>query len=417
MSKIEQLIQQLCPEGVEYKKLHELTTWDKRFNGVDKSMQPKTISYPYLLAKDLKSLEVENGDVRLLETGISKDLKWTTEEVAGDYVCEGEIVAIPWGGTPNVKYYKGKFVTADNRIATANDKSILSNKYLYYWMANNIDTIAKLYRGAGIQHPSMAGVLNLSIPLPPLPVQQEIVRILDTFTELEAELETELEAELEARKKQYEYYRDTLLSFEHDDPEVEWKRLGEVCEMRNGYTPSKSKPEYWEDGNIPWFRMEDIRTNGRILSDSILHITTEGVKGKGLFPANSIILATTATIGEHALIIVDSLANQRFTNLSIRKSLESEIDIKFFFYYMFIVDEWCKNNTNPGTFASVDTKKLANVLIPLPPLSVQQEIVRILDKFEALTSDLQSGLPAEIEARRKQYEYYRDRLLTFKVKN
>ena len=190
---------------------------------------------------------------------------------------------------------------------------------------------------------------------------------------------------------------------------VEYKRLGEVCEMRNGYTPSKSKPEYWEDGNIPWFRMEDIRTNGRILSDSIQHITTEGVKGKGLFPANSIILATTATIGEHALIIVDSLANQRFTNLSIRKSLESEIDIKFFFYYMFIVDEWCKNNTNPGTFASVDTKKLANVLIPLPPLPVQQEIVRILDAFTQLEAELE----AELEARKKQYAYYRDTLLSF----
>ena len=213
MSKIEQLIQQLCPEGVEYKKLHELTTWDKRFNGVDKSMQPKTISYPYLLAKDLKSLEVENGDVRLLETGISKDLKWTTEEVAGDYVCEGEIVAIPWGGTPNVKYYKGKFVTADNRIATSNNTSILSNKYLYYWMANNIDTIAKLYRGAGIQHPSMAGVLNLSIPLPPLPVQQEIVRILDKFEALTTDLQSGLPAEIEARRKQYEYYRDRLLTF------------------------------------------------------------------------------------------------------------------------------------------------------------------------------------------------------------
>lgn len=97
--------------------------------------------------------------------------------------------------------------------------------------------------------------------------------------------------------------------------------MGEIFEMRNGYTPSKSNNSFWDNGTIPWFRMEDIRENGRILSDAIQHITPEAVKGKGLFEANTFILATTATIGEHALIIADSLANQRFTNLKVRKSL------------------------------------------------------------------------------------------------
>ena len=87
-----------------------------------------------------------------------------------------------------------------------------------------------------------------------------------------------------------------------DNQPVEWKKLGEVFITRNGYTPSKSNPEYWEGGTIPWYRMEDIRENGRILSDALQHITPKGVKGNGLFKANSIILATSATIGEHALI-------------------------------------------------------------------------------------------------------------------
>lgn len=95
---------------------------------------------------------------------------------------------------------------------------------------------------------------------------------------------------------------------------VEFMRMDEVFEMRNGYTPSKANDRYWNNGTIPWFRMEDIRQNGRILSDSIQHITKEAVKGGRLFPANSFIIATTATIGEHALVIADSLANQRFTN-------------------------------------------------------------------------------------------------------
>lgn len=192
--------------------------------------------------------------------------------------------------------------------------------------------------------------------------------------------------------------------------------MSEIFEIKNGYTPSKAKPEYWTNGTIPWFRMEDIRTNGRILEDSIQHITPEAVKGGRLFPANSIILATTATIGEHALIIADSLANQRFTNLSIRKSLADELDMKFFFYYMFIVDEWCKNNTNTSGFESVDMVKFKKLQIPIPPMKEQQRIVTILNKFETLVNDISEGLPAEIAARRQQYEYYRDKLLTFKRK-
>ena len=97
-----------------------------------------------------------------------------------------------------------------------------------------------------------------------------------------------------------------------DNQPVEWKKLGEVFITRNGYTPSKSNPEYWEGGTIPWYRMEDIRENGRILSDALQHITPKGVKGNGLFKANSIILATSATIGEHALITTEALANQTF---------------------------------------------------------------------------------------------------------
>lgn len=192
--------------------------------------------------------------------------------------------------------------------------------------------------------------------------------------------------------------------------------MSEIFEIKNGYTPSKAKPEYWTNGTIPWFRMEDIRTNGRILEDSIQHITPEAVKGGRLFPANSIILATTATIGEHALIIADSLANQQFTNLSIRKSLADELDMKFFFYYMFIVDEWCKNNTNTSGFESVDMVKFKKLQIPIPPMKEQQRIVAILDKFETLVNDISEGLPAEIATRRQQYEYYRDKLLTFKRK-
>lgn len=156
-----------------------------------------------------------------------------------------------------------------------------------------------------------------------------------------------------------------------------------IFEIRNGYTPSKSNPEYWEGGTIPWFRMEDIRTNGHVLSDSIQHITPLGVKGSGLFPAYSIIVATTATIGEHALIIVDSLANQRFTFLTKRKSFEDKLDMLYFHYYMFIIDEWCKKNTNAGGLLSVNMDSFKKLTIPYPPsLSEQRKIAECFVSFD-----------------------------------
>lgn len=190
---------------------------------------------------------------------------------------------------------------------------------------------------------------------------------------------------------------------------VEWKTLGEVFHTRNGYTPSKTNDDFWKGGTIPWFRMDDIRASGRILNDSTLHITPQAVKKNGLFKANSIILATSATVGEHAFLQQDSLANQRFTNFEIRDSLKGQLLPKFVFYYFFLVDEWCKQHLVIGNFPSVDVQQLISLPFPIPPLRVQARIVEILDKFTQLEAELQ----AELEARRKQYAYYRDQLLNF----
>lgn len=192
--------------------------------------------------------------------------------------------------------------------------------------------------------------------------------------------------------------------------------MSEVFNLKNGYTPSKSRSEYWNNGTIPWFRMEDIRAKGRVLSDSIQHVTESAVKGGKLFPANAIILATSATIGEHALITVPSLANQRFTYITLKEEYRKMLNMKFVFYFFFRIDEWCKNNLNTSSFASVDIDKLKKLKFPIPSLEEQQRIVSILDRFDKLCNDVSEGLPAEINARQKQYEYYRDKLLTFKEK-
>ncbi|EJB14416.1 type I restriction enzyme, S subunit [Helicobacter pylori CPY1962] len=190
---------------------------------------------------------------------------------------------------------------------------------------------------------------------------------------------------------------------------VEFKTLEEVFEIKNGYTPSKNNPEFWEKGTIPWFRMEDIRENGRILKDSIQHITPKALKNKKLFPKNSIIISTTATIGEHALLIVDSLANQRFTFLSKKVNCGIALDMKFFFINVSF-GGMVQKNTNVSGFASVDMTAFKKYKFPIPPLEIQQEIVKTLDAFTELNTELNT----ELKARKKQYQYYQNMLLDFK---
>ena len=160
----------------------------------------------------------------------------------------------------------------------------------------------------------------------------------------------------------------------------EWtaETIDELFELRNGYTPSKNNLDFWNNGTIPWFRMEDIRLNGGVLKDAIQHITPEAVKGSGLFEPYSIILATTATIGEHAMLIADSLANQRFTNFKIRKSLTYKYNPYYLYYYFFKIDKWCLKNTNAGGLLSVDIPSLKRQKLYSPSVEEQNKIAKLL---------------------------------------
>ena len=297
---------------------------------------------------------------------------------------------------------KGRFnITNVCGLIDIKDQRLLQD-YLYYWLS----LIAKSYVQEGMGNPKlMSNVASIIlVPIPSLSEQQRIVSILDTFTSSISNLKQQIEE----RRKQYEYERDLLLDLEGKEG-VEMKKLGEVFDTRNGYTPSTKNPDFWEEGTIPWFKMEDIRDNGRVLGDSNLHITPKAIKGKGLFKANSIILATSATIGEHALITVEHLSNQRFTNFYPKKKFEGLINMKFVYYYMYLIDEWCKQHINQGGFASVDMNGLFSMDFPLLSLQAQSRIVSILDTFEQSISNLEE----QLAMREKQYEYYRNQLLTF----
>lgn len=229
-----------------------------------------------------------------------------------------------------------------------------------------------------------------SIKIPSLPEQQKIASCLTEMDNLISAQGQRVEALKEKKKGLMQQLfpqngeSTPRLRFPGFEGEWDTPTIAEVFEIRNGYTPSKRVAEYWEGGTIPWFRMEDIRENGGILVDSIQHITRDAVKGSGLFKKNSIIVATTATIGVHAMLIADSLANQQFSNFSIRESLINKYSPKFVYYAFFGIDEWCKKNTNAGGLLSVNMPALLKQVFFTPTFTEQQTIASFLSELDNL---------------------------------
>lgn len=381
MSKLDELIAKLCPNGVAFKELKQVL---KIRNG-----------------KDYKHLS--EGNIPVYGSG-------GVMTYVNEYAYDKPSVLIPRKGSIDKLYYVDiPFWTVDTIFYTEINTNIIEPKYVFYVLQKM--HLEKLNTAGGVPSLTQSLLNSVKLPVPPLEVQREIVRMLDNFTFLTAELT----AELTARRKQYEHYRNDNLSF---GKETDWRTIGEIFDIRNGYTPSKKIPEYWENGSIPWFRLEDIRTNGRVLYDAIQHVHISGIKKSGLFKKDSIMIATTATLGEHAIIKTDYMTNQQLTNLTINDDYRDRMLPKFAFYYFYIIDELCKSVANySGGIPIVDQNKFRLLPFPVPSIEKQEEIVALLDKFDSLCNDISIGLPAEIAARQKQYEYYRDKLLTFKELN
>lgn len=404
---------------VEWKALWEVTTWDKRFNSVDRKKQPQVDNYQYLLAADLFKLAQNNGDVFLLSTG--ERTGWTTKELAGSYLREGEVISIPWGKSRPVKdvlkYYKGHFVTADNRIATSSNTDILLNKFLFYWLQFQSQVIDSFYRGSGIKHPNMAAVLDMRIPIPPLNLQNEIVRILDKLSELSTELLNNLKTELNARKQQYCFYRDEMFGFKGEL--VECKSLSEIGEFQRG--KRFVKDDMILEG-IPCIHYGEMYTYyGTWANKSKSFLSEELVKSKNLRIAERgdvVIVAAgetiedigmgTAWLGNEGVVIHDACF-----------SFRSPLNPKYVAYYTRTKQfhDQIKKHISSGKISAINARGLEKVLIPVPSPEEQERIVTILDKFDILTNSIREGLPKEIELRKKQYEYYRDLLLTFPKHN
>lgn len=372
MSQLQILIQTLCPEGVEYKTLETVCELSRG----------KVYSKTYIAANAgnypvYSSQTANNGELGRISTYDydGEYLTWTTD---GAYA-----------GT--IFHRKGKFsITNVCGLIAIKSPDILNIRFLYYWLS--IKAQEYVYRGMGNPKLMSNQMATIEIPMPPLTVQEEIVRILDLFTNLAAELQ----AELQARQKQYEHYRNKLLTFEKDAEGMEWKRLPDICEnldrRRKPVTASNRTfgpyPYYGASGIVDY-------VSSYIFDGNYLLISEDGANLLARNTPIAFSISGKNWVNNHAHVL-------KFQNMFTQKYIE---------YYINMID--VSQYVSGGAQPKLNQENLNKILIPIPPLPEQQRIVSILDKFETLVNDLSQGLPAEIAAVQEQYEYYRNKLLLF----
>lgn len=395
MSKIFELIEELCPDGVAYKPLGEIAEL-VRGNGMPKTdfidsgvgaihygqiytwygvWTDKVISF-VPEEKAVKLVKVNTGDIIITNTSenledVCKAVAWLGED---DIVTGGHATVIRH--TQNPKYLSYYFQSVEFQRA----------KKKFAFGAKVIDVSAK-------------NLAKIEIPVPPLEVQEEIVRILDKFTLLEAELE----AELEARAKQYAFYQGSLMNFSQSDNlcvNFQWRTLAEVSSKISA------------GGDVP----ADCNKGQKGPSDLLPYpVYSNGVAGKDLygFSAGYKVESKAVTVSARGTIGYHTIREPFFTPIVRLITIvpdERIVSCEFLNYILNITDI----SSSGGSIPQLTVPVLKEIKIPVPPLDEQRRIVEVLDRFDALVNDISSGLPAEIAARRKQYEYYRDKLLTFK---
>ena len=328
------------------------------------------------------------------------------------YAFDMEAILISGNGSQvgHINFYKGKFNAYQRTYILGNFINQILSKFLHYYLKSELrNYIITNSKKGSVPYITLPMLEKFQIPLPPLSVQQEIVRILDKFTQLEAELE----AELDCRKRQYEYYRNKLLSYEGN--EVEWKTLGEVGTFIRGN--GLQKKDLTTNG-VPAIHYGQIYTYyGVSAEQTISFVSPETAKGLRKVDYGDVIITNTSeNIDDVGKAVAYCVKEQGVTggHATIFKPSEKIIG-KYLVYYTQTTEfSNQKRKYAKGTkVIDISANDLAKITIPLPPLSEQQRIATILDKFDTLVNSISEGLPKEIALRRKQYEYYREKLLSF----
>lgn len=338
------------------------------------------------------------------------------QDYVDGHTHDGEYVLIAEDGSASlesysIQYTRGKF-WANNHVHVVRGKSGLNTRFLYHYL--NIVNFIPFLSGGGRAKLTKGKLVEIQIPIlcpnnpkKSLEIQAEIVRILDAFTSLTAELT----AELNMRKKQYNYYRDQLLSFE--EGEVEWKTLGEIGEFIRGKRFTKA--DYVNDG-ISVIHYGEIYTQyGVSTSHALSQVRPEMADSLRYAEPNDVIITDVGETVEDVGKAVAWLGSEKVAIHDHCYAFRHSMNSKFVSYCM-QTTSFIAEKAKYVARTKVNTlliKGFSTIRIPIPPLAEQERIVSILDKFDALTNSITEGLPREIELRQKQYEYYRDMLLSF----
>ncbi len=430
MNSIEKLVTKLCPDGVEFKKLADVMTLhrgisykktDEDEDGPVKVLRANNIT---LASNTLNfdDVKVVSSSVRVRPDQFVKNKDIIISVASGSKEHVGKVAFIT---RQNVGYSFGAFM-AIIRVY----EMILNPKFLFHLLTGNSfeSYLQSKIKFTTINNLSAKILGAFPVPIPPLEIQQEIVNILDTYSELVAELVVELEAELEARRLQYQYYRDELLNFSGEPSaihrslgldsadKVEFKALGEIGKLVRGNGMPKSD---FTDHGVGCIHYGQIYTHYKTwATETISFVSIEKSKRLAKVDPGDIIITNTSEDLEGVSKAVAWIGQSQIVTGGHATVLKHNQNPKYISYYLqthnFFIQK--RKHATGTKVIDVSAKKLAKIRVPIPPLEIQQEIVSILDKFEALVKDLSLGLPAEIDARRKQYEYYRDKLLTFKEK-
>lgn len=391
MTKLEELIKELCPNGVEFVKLGELLNYE----------QPQKY-----IVKDTK---YDNSFKTPVLTAGQTFILGYTNESEGIYQASSKNPVIIFDDFTTSFHWVDfdfKVKSSAMKMLRVKDMQRCLFKYVFYAM----QTLK--YVPYGHTRQWIENYSRLQIPLPPLAVQREIVQILDKFTLLSAELT----AELTARSKQYEFYRDKLLSFNRD---INWFELNDVIiSLNTGLNPRQFFVLNTDDAKNYYVTIRELQNNRVFFSDKTDRINDEALKlcnNRSNLEVGDVLFSGTGTIGETALIEAEPANWNIKEGVYSIKPNKQKLNSKFLMYVLksSSIREMYLKKAAGGTVKSVPMSEMRKLKIPVPSLDIQERIVNVLDNFDAICSDLGIGLPAEIEKRQQQYEYYRDKLLTF----